>query len=115
MSSLPASFYRAEAAYLQPPESPDSRVQIEGCLEFSSLLDMECISTGDLDDISIIDGGFDPETSTLKVWISGWLDCDREGEWDRDKIGDLLSTEVVDTEGVDFGPDPDEEWDNREF
>ena len=110
-----ASFARAEAAYLQPPEYPEARIQIEGCFEIFDFSDLKLINAGYLDDISIIDAGYDPTTDITKVWISGWLDCSPDGEWDKDKIGDLLSPEVVDTEGVDFGPDPDEEWDNREF
>jgi len=109
------SFARAHDRFLQPPDYPDSRVQIEGCLEFSGIFDLESINLGDLDEVSIIDGGFDPETDTLKIWVSGWLDCEPDGEWDRDKIGDLLSPEVVDCENVDFGPDPDEAWDTRDL
>ena len=110
-----AAFARAHVMYLTPPEYPDSKVQIEGRLDIVSLLDLESINTGELEDIKIIDGGFDPETETLKVFVSGWLTCDQEGVWDRNKIGEVLDPEVVDTEGVDFGPDSDEEWDNREF
>lgn len=109
------SFARAHDRYLQPPDDPDSRVQLEGCLEFSDIFDLESVNLGDLDEVSIIDAGFDPETDTLKIWVSGWLDCDPDGEWDRDKTGDLLSPEVIDCENISYGPDPDEEWDNRDL
>jgi hypothetical protein len=110
-----ASFARAHDAYLQPPNYPESRVQIEGCFEVSAFEDLKEINTGELDDINVIDAGFDPETETVKIWISGWLDCEPNGDWNRNEIGGLLSPEVVDTDGVDFGPDPDEEYDNRDF
>ncbi len=106
MSDLPASFYRAEESWLNPPDERDPpRVQIEGSLFFGTLQDMESIDTGDLEDIKITDAGFDPATGLMRVDISGWLDSDKYGDYDSDKIGELQDAEVVDTENVDFGPE----------
>jgi len=105
---------RAHEAWLTPPEYPDSKIQVEGCFEFASFAELGGeLNTGNLEDITIIDAGFDPETSIMRVWVSAWMDCEPDGEYDKSGFGDLQSVEVVDTEGVDFGPDPDEEWDNR--
>mgnify|MGYP001767602702 CR=1 FL=1 len=115
MTDLPSSFYQAEAAWLTPPDPVDAQVQLQGCLEFSELAALESIDTGDLDGISIVDAGFDPDADILRIWITGWLDCELDGEYDADRTGDLRALEVVDTDGVDFGPDPDEEYDSRDF
>lgn len=114
--ALPASFYRAEASWLNPPEERDPpRVQIEGSLYFRTIEDLADINTGELEFIGIIDSGFDPETGLLRISITGWLDCDTDGDYNLSDIGDLKNAEVVDSENVDYGPDPDEAWDNREF
>jgi len=105
MSDLPASFYRAEAAWLNPPDERDPpRVQIEGSLYFGTLFEMESIDTGDLEDIGITDAGFDPQTGLMRVDVSGWLDCDENGDYDDTKIGEIRDAEVVDTENIVFRP-----------
>ena len=103
-------FSRAHHVYLQPPDYPEARVQIEGCFEAEGINDLE-FDTGELEEISIIDAGFDPETNILKIWVSAWMTCEQDGDYKKSGFGDLQSVEVVDTEGVDHGPDPDEDWD----
>jgi hypothetical protein len=112
-SDLPASFYRAESAYLQPPEHQSASLQVEGCFEISDWSELSQMDTGEIEEITIIDSGFDPETDILKIWISGWISCSPDGEFEKSDLGDLKDHEIVDTENVDFGPDPDEEYDRR--
>lgn len=115
MISDSISFARAHEQYLTPPEYPNSRIQVEGCFEYSSFEELGDHNSGNIEDISLIDVSYDPDEGILRIWVSGWMDCEQDGEYDKSDLGDLQSVEVVDTENVDFGPDPDEEWDSRDM
>ncbi len=108
-----AAFSRAHEAYLQPPDYPESRVQVEGFFIFGNIRELSDLNLGELDDINWSEAEISEEDDQLRIWCTAWLDTDETGEYSPEDLGDLKSAEIVDTENIIPERDPDEEYDRR--
>ena len=113
MSSSSVSFSRAHEAYLTPPDFPESRLQFEGFFIFKNMNELAHLNLGELEDISWSEAEVSEEDDCLRIWCTAWLNTESNGDHiDRD-LGDMQSSEIVDSENVIFERDPDEEYDRR--